>query len=258
MANLKSILMNTEMVRATLAGRKTSLRRLVKPQPSHFFNCVMGEPRPINGEGYGAVLPDGTEQMFSPPYQTGDLLYVREAWCMATDLFGADPGPVYMADYTESELLDLRSRHFRWKPSVHMPKDIARLFLRVTDVRLEQLQEITEHQAIREGIVRMFDHMTDQQYADWSQNAAPGSQKPDWAWSNYLWHGHFGALGGGNRLSDAWDYQSSGYEDPRASFSSLWNSTIPLKDWPTCGWHANPWVWVIEFERCDKPEGQER
>lgn len=56
-------------------------------------------------------------------------------------------------------------------------------------------------------------------------------------------------------MSDSWKYQYSSYDSARDSFSSLWNTTVPLNDWDNYGWEVNPWVWVIEFERCDRPEG---
>ena len=91
------------------------------------------------------------------------------------------------------------------RPSIHMPKEAARIWLKVTDVRVERLQEITEEQIGREGVEVEYPHV----------------------------------LNG---------------EEKRYAFSTLWNSTVKKSDLDRYGWNANPWVWVIEFERCEKPE----
>ena len=93
----------------------------------------------------------------------------------------------------------------KWRPSIHMPKEAARIWLKVTDVRVERLQEITEEQIGREGVEVEYPHV----------------------------------LNG---------------EEKRYAFSTLWNSTVKKSDLDRYGWNANPWVWVIEFERCEKPE----
>lgn len=247
--NIKPILFNTEMVRAILDGRKTVTRRLVKPQyvldadnNPHFFS---------RAEGNLFVWKDMPyiKTAIKPPYLSGDVLWIRETW---SRVFVRPKRYIYKAD-ADQGVGEGVGLPIRWRPSIHMPKEAARIFLRVTDVRVERLQEITAEQAVQEGIVRMFDHLKDEEYNQWSARTAPGKKKSDWGWNNYLWHGDFGAYGMGNKLSDAWPYQMSGYEDPRGSFSSLWNLTVKLKDWPTYGWDANPWVWVIEFERCERP-----
>lgn len=240
--NIKPILFNTEMVRAILEGRKTVTRRVIKPQPKSPVVCSLGV--------WQETIPCANGvRVFPPPYRPGDILYVRETWAFDTGDDGDEIGTGYFAYKAD----DLHHPDCKWRPSIHMPKEAARIFLRVTDVRVERLQEITAEQAVQEGIVRMFDHLKDEEYNQWSARTAPGKKKSDWGWNNYLWHGDFGAYGMGNKLSDAWPYQMSGYEDPRGSFSSLWNLTVKLKDWPTYGWDANPCVWVIEFERCERP-----
>lgn len=279
---MKPILFNTEMVRAILDGRKTMTRRLIKPQPvcygpnkafaahdgdfflsaekKHLRCRVCGHDPEYSREGSNIV------HHWKPPYLPGDILYVRETW---TELFYVDPEGYthfdqsmyyYAADGTpditlvDGDGFEMDDQRIKWKPSIHMPKELARIFLRVKSIRVERLQAITDEDAIREGIVRMFDHLSDAEYAEWGNKTAKGKAKTDWGWNNYLWHGDFGSCGTGNRKSDAWPYQSSGYDAPRDSFSSLWNLTVDLKDWDTYGWEANPWVWVISFERCEKPE----
>lgn len=193
---IKPILFNTEMVRAILDGRKSCTRRVVKPQPT---------------ARYGA-------QCIKPPYQPGDILYVRETWerfecwnCEGGERGNCPKEPqksvfdktcgCYMYRATDEIYGDAR-----WHPSIHMPKEAARIWLKVTGVRVERLQEITSEQISREGVEAEYPHV----------------------------------LNG---------------EEKRYAFSTLWNSTIKKSDIDTYGWDANPWVWVIEFERCEKPKG---
>ena len=108
-----------------------------------------------------------------------------------------------------------------WRPSIHMPREAARIFLRATDVRVERLQEITAEGALDEG--------TDVKFPE---------PKPSYISLAYT----------EMRLKPA----------ARQSFSELWDSTIKPKDRTAYGWAANPWVWVIEFERISKEEAQKK
>ena len=235
----KPILFNTEMVKAILDGRKTQTRRVCKGQ---------GDCNPVQC-GY------------HPPFKPGDIMWVRETWCDAHPndpferfYYKADM-PIHWdaEDTAHGEAVDITEADFRWHPSIHMPKEAARIFLRVEDVRIERLCQITPQDAVSEGISRLFDHMTKAEYEEWANRSGVQVPQHEQSWTNYLWHGHFGAHGMGNQLSNAWPWQASGYEYPRLSFSSLWNSTVQLKEWDKYGWDANPWVWVIEFERCERP-----
>lgn len=104
-----------------------------------------------------------------------------------------------------------------WRPSIHMPKEAARIFLKVTDVHAERLQEITAEGALDEGT-----------------NVEFPEPKPSYISLAYT----------KMRLEPA----------ARRSFANLWDSTIKPADRPVCGWQADPWVWVIRFERCERPE----
>lgn len=148
----KPILFNTEMVQSLLDWRKKATRRLVKPQPS--------------GNEYGGEVAlhilDSCKH-----YEVGDILYVRETWAK---LFYVDPdgythydqGMYYYAadgapDITmvDEDGFELDDQRIRWHPSIHMPKEAARLFLRVTNVRVERLMDITEADAEAEGVNAM-------------------------------------------------------------------------------------------------------
>ena len=210
---IKPILFNTEMVRAILDGRKTCTRRLVKPQPDEKHTYPLGfvtdstEKKEMGCFGFGIGEYGGSIKYVKTPYQPGDTLYVRETWCgLPVNEAGHMRGHTtyyYKADG------ELRPKGWRgtWHPSIHMPKEAARIWLKVTEVRVERLQEITPQGAWKEGARCSCLHPV-----------------PDCA---------------GNKTA----------------FVNIWNSTIKKADLDRYGWDANPWVWVIEFERCEKPEG---
>lgn len=247
--SVKPILFNTDMVKAILDGRKSCTRRIVKGFIPN--NAVWGYTaftpkgriscRGTFADGYG-------EKFFKPPYQPGDILYVRETWerfecwnCDGDERGNCPKEPkksvldktfgCYMYRAT-----DEISGDAKWHPSIHMPKEAARIWLKVTDVRVERLQDMTEVQAQAEGI---------REYSK-DGNLYKYAVTDDW-WIDFHNKNRKSFFGG------TW------WQDmPRTSkdaFSYLWNSTIKKSDLDRYGWTANPWVWVIEFERCDKPEG---
>ena len=136
-------------------------------------------------------------KQWNPPYHTDDILYARETWKKAPN------GYFYYEDWQRNDIADVT----KWKPSIYMPKDAARIWLKVTDVRWSRLQEI---------------HIG----AD-------------------LQRGCRGGISSCVRMEN----------EKRYAFSRLWDSTIKKSDLDRYGWNASPWVWVIEFERCEKPEG---
>ncbi len=174
MKSTRPILFNGAMVRAILEGRKTQTRRPVKSVDGRNWISI--------GGGYGAHVCDEKALTKCPFGKPGDLLYVRETW---TDVnLGGCPGIAYRAD---GELKDLmidmdchcpdgsfnyddprvsklnftawHSDQFRdepgsrevWRPSIHMPKWACRLWLRVTDVRVERVQSMPFDDIAREG-----------------------------------------------------------------------------------------------------------
>lgn len=198
------ILFNTEMVRAILDDLKGATRRAVKGfipddaiwgytafTPKGYISC-----RGTFADGYG-------EKFFKLPCEPGDILYVRETWGEwyeeGTYIYKADDKLANLPRFSESSKLI-------YHPSIHMPKEAARIWLKVTDVRVERLQEITPQGAWKEGARCSCPHPV-----------------PDCA---------------GNKTA----------------FVNIWDSTIKKSDLERYGWDANPWVFVIEFERCEKPE----
>lgn len=198
----RPILFNTEMVKALLEGRKTVTRRLVRRKE-------LGEVLSSPARKENQDIPDRRfiECLCTVPYEAGDILWVRETWTLVPD-----GSYVYKASV---ECPGAWSG--TWRPSIHMLKEAARIFLKVTDVHAERLQEITAEGALDEGT-----------------NVEFPEPKPSYISLAYT----------KMRLEPA----------ARRSFANLWDSTIKPADRPVCGWQADPWVWVIRFERCERLE----
>lgn len=227
------ILFNTEMVRAILDGRKTCTRRLVKTRRKDA--CGFYVTKKTDGSFAGIYEYDENESMFDnplePPYQPGDILYVRETWehfeCCCCE--GDEHGNCYREPQQSALNKSCGCYMYRatdeiygdamWHPSIHMPKEAARIWLKVTDVRVERLQDITPKGAESEGVGNLF-------YDDIG----------------------YGEKNYGTEVDTE-------YGIAKEQFAWLWESTIKKSDLDRYGWDANPWVWVIEFERCEKPEG---
>lgn len=223
---IKPILFNTEMVRAILEGRKSCTRRIVKPQQLIGMlpdKCKNGAPEEFLKEKKLMFKPycDMTDAelimtAYKAPYQTGDILYVRESVWQKTGHYldvDGETKAVWCNEfkYVASDEKPETGWNYSWarRPSIHMPKEAARIWLKVTDVRVERLQDITADSIRNEGLSSLAVHCGDMKIA-----------LKEW--------------------------------------ENLWNSTIKKSDIDRYGWGANPWVWVIEFERCKKPEEGER
>lgn len=230
---IKPILFNAEMVRVILDGRKTCTRRICKDANEctvpdmDFYNA---DKRTYAVHNFADL--EHIEQLSTTertcPICPGDILYVRETWerfecrnCEGDESGSCPKEPqksvldkvcgCYMYRAT-----DEISGDAKWHPSIRMPKEAARIWLKVTDVRVERLQKITEDGCIAEGIY-------------------PSNCR------------------GCNATFGCDTCPHEGYDEVD-EFADLWNSTIKKSDLDRCSWDANPWVWVIEFERCKKPE----
>lgn len=141
---MKPILFNTQMVKALLDGRKTVTRRIIKPQPS--INASWLDKCAGTYTFSDATFPH-------EPFSKGDILYVRETFCTyCADHIIDGVRYAYKADATPESERIRKEYCYKYRPSIHMPREAARIFLRVTDVRVERLQDITEEQAIAEGV----------------------------------------------------------------------------------------------------------
>ena len=225
MGRVLPVLFNTDMVQAILEGNKTATRRVIKfpphpDMPDNHNYCKMPLWMRVGKDKYGFrtlhYMDVNQTRYFESlaPFDKDDILYVRETWCTGND----GETYFYRADKnTEraSKLIDYDDR--RWRPSIHMPKAAARIWLKVTDVRVERLQEIRDFRA--EGI-----------------RLSEGCEEC------------LAVCGECNR-----DETPIGCDNEIKLFADLWDSTLSRRDKGRYGWEVNPWVWVIEFERCGKP-----
>ena len=244
----KPILFSGLMVRAILDGRKTQTRRVVKIQPPEDVGeIVTGRYHPViidrdgveqpGRETFGAYDYDG-QWGCRCPWESGDLLYVRETWgtkrmVSLTQRRAPWDEVVYRAGRQVRASKDAPPGNFdtqtwplswsedkpddRWRPSIHMPKWAARIWLRVTDVRVERLQEITEMDAKAEGF-------EDTEVVGHSTAGRP--------------------FGDGFTMGPLTEWTSAS-----GNFARLWEALNAKRGY---GWDANPWVWVVSFERSSK------
>ncbi len=221
-------------MRAIQNGTKTATRRLIKPKYSNtnieiIKNKYGRQLVEIQDENdvKDVILPDGKHccqlramRENTPKYRVGDILYVRETWCkkqssydQCVDTSSFTSSPVCFMSMVKTEyfyraVCEDEEADTGWCPSIHMPKEAARIFLRVTGVRVERLQDITitglqEEGILNDGYISQYAAMT-----------------------------------------------TTAFED----FKDLWDSAIKKSDLEKYGWDANPWVWVIEFERLEVTE----
>nr|DAW61254.1 MAG TPA: ASCH domain protein [Caudoviricetes sp.] len=214
---IKPILFNTEMVRAILDGRKSCTRRLVKFLPGE-------NPRWTGYIKDGLMLYNGKNEpcIRKASYQPGDILYVRETWGEGyeegTYIYRASDKLAGLPTFKESSKLI-------YHPSIHMPKEAARIWIKIMNVRVERLQEMKPLDVIKEGAY------------------------PD-CWDCLNTYGE-----SGSQCCYGTEEQCSQCDEVMMEWEKLWTSTIKKSDLDCYGWDANPWVWVIEFERCEKPKG---
>ncbi len=212
----KPIPFNDEMVRAILRNDKSVTRRKVKPQPPKEADGIY--ERMDNGNFQMKVSPYESiyDYEIIPPYQVGDYLYVQETWSEDKHNY------LYRADFSDDALEKLKNI-MRWVSLKLMPRKAARIFLRVTDVRVERLQDIKIRDIVAEGI-----------YEDCQD-----------CFENY---------GYGNQCCIGENDECHLYDDAVTQFENVWNSTIKKSELGKYGWNANPWVWVIEFEKVEATE----
>lgn len=227
---IKPILFNTEMVRAILDGRKTCTRRICKDANE----CTVPDMEFYNADRrtyavHNFADKEHTEQLSiaerTCPICPGDILYVRETWhkytkrigkgesCRLAEFYG------YKASIANSEDTDEP-----WKPSIHMPKEAARIWLKVMNVRVERLQDMKPVDVIKEGAY------------------------PD-CWDCLNTYGE-----SGSQCCYGTEEQCSQCDEVMMEWEKLWTSTIKKSDLDCYGWDANPYVFVIEFVKIDNPE----
>lgn len=145
----KPILFSTPMVQAILQGRKTQTRRIVKFGSKHIQNPEFGfttfsPDGSISVRGYHMPSREYGESFIKMPCQEGDILWVRESFSPID--YGSKIRYAFKAD--DSLIHD----QFKWKPSIHMPKTACRIWLKITEVRVEKLQNISDEDSEKEGV----------------------------------------------------------------------------------------------------------
>lgn len=202
--SVKPILFSMPMVREILDGRKTMTRRLVKPQPTLETPEDPSNHSWIHWGGYVWKADKSVPhcELKCEPFKPGDILWVRETWAIVSDMADIDPELGYLDNFLYKADDWGKSEQPKWRPSIHMPREAARIFLRVTDVRMERLQDMTPEDCVHDGGFAL--------------------EAVDAVGIKFL-------------------------------FGGLWDSLIKPFDLAQYGWDANPWVWVISFERCEKP-----
>lgn len=157
MPSIKAETLNYAMTRAILDGRKTSIRRPIKCSGHKVSDLLSSKPTRSASYAFSAYNCRTGRKVgvfLKPRHRFGDIIYVRESFAETSslsDICDTD-GPVFMSDFSPADLRELRDKGFRWKPPILMPKEYARIFLRVKRVWPEHLNDISESCAIREGI----------------------------------------------------------------------------------------------------------
>lgn len=155
------ILFSKPMVKAIQEDRKTMTRRTAglekvneNPDGYCFRDLVFFESGKYTFSPFNVSNVSNSIIECKPRYQVGDQLYVKETWCEPVLYDGCEKDYYYKADYPNGISVDYDSKHIsgKWKPSLFMPKKAARIWLEVTEVRCERLKDITEADAIAEGI----------------------------------------------------------------------------------------------------------
>lgn len=214
----RPIIFSTQMVRAILRGAKTQTRRVIPVLPKRGYSLhQISEDkfcfRKVHKNG------DATHSdIFRRPFDPCDLLWVRETYRPIVGQLGALISVDYRADPPEEweRLGDVVGTHVKWRPAIHMPREMSRLVLKVTDIRAEPLRDISDTDAMREGLYPSFLRGTPMPIAmDWD-----GNKK---------------VLVAGV---------------PKRDFEALWRGLYPEGK---KSWGANPWVWVIDFDIVKRP-----
>lgn len=251
MSGYLPIIFNADSIHGIRAGRKTQTRRVIKPQPKlkkgldlaaindvvedyfwHWKDCKW-----LDG---GMGMPESAIEEYAP-YKVGDILWVRETW-LKTDCFGLQNGLIYRANKRQNTVIfENTTQEPKWRSPMYMPRKAARLFLRVTGVRAERVQDICEEDAIAEGanyqdgknvgFEEKMNRSAIERFAEiW--NSLHAKPKPH----------HTTSPTGRRVISHYTSYPWEDIQETREHRGRPWYV------------RGNPFVWVIEFELIDKPE----
>lgn len=215
------------MVQAILDDRKRQTRRIVRPQPVDAAICA-GKLLDTTGhhdkKDIGKIAFTDLDYKYAQyvklPFEKGDIMYVRETWFKnyyheyGKYFYRADGETIQIPLIYGGTSEFSRTDGLRWKPSIHMPREAARIFLRVTDIQIERIQDITDESMIGEGIWEVYPNR--------------------WHYLNPC---------------ELESYTGTFANTSKQAFMWLWNHVNAKQGY---GWAVNPWVWAYEFERCEE------
>lgn len=224
MPSIKAEALTYDVIRAILDGHKTAIRRPVKFSGHKVSDLLSSKPTRSASYAFSAYNCRTGQKVgvfLKPRHRFGGIIYVRESYAEVSSLSGVcdTDGLVFMSDFSPADLRELKEKGFRWKPPILMPKEYARIFLRVKRVWPEHLNDISENCAIREGIYKY-------------QSRKDGKEE------KYTFNSS----------------ENNFYPSAVNAFSEFWDSTILSPDLPIFGWSANPMVWAYEFEVISREE----
>ena len=245
----RPILFSAPMVRALLAGTKTQTRRVIKQQPPENVTSAGVISRSTEGQTDEWTWLSGDprdidtwecEGNFATRFRPGDRLWVKETWAVSsifTDVaeirYRASAGDGYTEMVEQVPVEKIANLH-RWQPTwpkyrspLFMQRCLSRITLDVTDVRVERLQDISDADAIAEGLV--WKEPTDED-REWAKTGGDSGEPVDLE-GVYTVPGARGVL-----KSDVWGCP------PQQAYRFLWNAVNG-----PCAWDANPWVVAISF-----------
>ncbi len=227
---IRPILFNKEMVKAIMNGAKNQTRRIVKPQPTLSENVGFCQEGYCFGIGSNQRSTDENFISCKAKYQKGDVLWVRETWQLINSYKTGKEEFIYRADGENDEynIEDWQG----WKPSIFMPKKACRLFLKVKNVRIERLHDISDEDSKNEGIYITDDY--------WGEKAP----------LNYM-------CGEKDGFKHQYFFGDAPYVMEKVPSHSGWKASFFTLWWSINGKESleeNPWVWVYDFETIVKPE----
>lgn len=229
-------LFQPEMIRANLEDRKIMTRRIVTERNSLCDTLMTGDGQGWHSFDFNdavldgkfgekknywyikvAVPADGTRHRIFCRWHEGDVIWARETFQQTDVSYSIDPGYVFKATDPDWDTF----KDWKWKPAIHMPKQACRLWLEITEIKVERVQDISKEDAIAEGIHREWDGT-----AYWYQNYT------------YVQNT---IITESNRAMFK--------QDPIKSFRSLWIKINGQEKWD-----SNPLVWAPTYKRIEMPE----
>jgi len=241
---MKGKIFNAQQVQSMISGNMTIFREVIKPYPILSDDKSYWEFEGVRWAGekssYAKNFGDNARPEMPDlcPYQVGQKIFCKESfsyseneWCDKTVFYKASHGDRIQHTFSVSK------REKKWRSPMIMQEYDSRLTLQIKEVRVERLADISEEDAIAEGISKLYSEEELKQILRDYPNHTNG-------WKNYLWHGLIGKEITAKQ-SDRWENQYSNAKSAKDSFASLWNATHKK---PEENFEADPWVWVLEFK----------